>query len=117
MKEIICQHARQIICRHLNTKEKTAYDILNDLELLKNQHPAGQIFSIVFDHFINMYVVIQNNKEGVSNEEAPVQEEEITSMEEAIEKVEEETKPKKRATKKAEKVEEAQEEAKTETQE
>ncbi len=64
---------------------------------------------------------VMEAKEGVSNEEAPIQEEaEVTSMEEVANKVEEETKPKKRTTKKA-KVEEAPveatEEAKTETQE
>ena len=46
----------------INRDRKLAYDILYDLELLKNQHPAGKIFSIICDHFINMYVVANNNK-------------------------------------------------------
>lgn len=52
----------------INKDKKLAYDILHDLELLKNQHPAGKIFSIICDHFINMYVVICNNKERIPTE-------------------------------------------------
>lgn len=53
----------------INKDKKTAYDILNDLRLMKNQHPAGKIFSIVCDHFINMYVVITNSMERIPNNE------------------------------------------------
>ena len=64
---------------------------------------------------------VMEAKEGVSNEEAPIEDaEEITSMEEAIEKVEEAKQAKKttrKTAKKEEVKEEAQEEAKTETQE
>ena len=49
----------------INGDKKLAYEILYDLELLKNQHPAGKIFSIICDHFINMYVVVNNNKERI----------------------------------------------------
>lgn len=52
----------------INKDKKTAYEILSDLELLKNQHPAGKIFSIVCDHFINMYVVILNYNERIPND-------------------------------------------------
>ena len=49
----------------INRDRKLAYEILYDLELLKNQHPAGKIFSIICDHFINMYAVVNNNKERI----------------------------------------------------
>ena len=52
----------------INKDKKLAYDILRDLELLKNQHPAGQIFSIICDHFINLYVVICNNNERIPSD-------------------------------------------------
>ena len=52
----------------INKDKKMAYDILRDLELLKNQHPAGQIFSIICDHFINLYVVICNNNERIPSD-------------------------------------------------
>lgn len=53
----------------INKDKKTAYDILSDLRLMKNQHPAGKIFSIICDHFINMYVVIVNSMERIPNNE------------------------------------------------
>lgn len=52
----------------INKDKKTAYSILNDLELLKNQHPSGKIFSIICDHFINLYVVICNYNDRIPNE-------------------------------------------------
>lgn len=49
----------------ISGNKKEAYEILKDLKLLKNQHPAGKIYSIVCDHFINMYVVNKNNRERI----------------------------------------------------
>lgn len=44
-----------------------AYNILNDLKLLKNQHSPAQIFSIICDNFINMYLAVNNFKDGIPN--------------------------------------------------
>ena len=52
----------------INKDKKNAYEILSDLELLKNQHPPGKIFSIICDHFMNLYVVILNNNDRVSQD-------------------------------------------------
>lgn len=53
----------------ISKDRKLAYEILYDLELLKNQHPPGKIFSIICDHFINMYVVINNNSARIPSAE------------------------------------------------
>ena len=54
----------------ISRNKKTAYNILNDLKLLKNQHPAGQIYSILCDNFINMYICAQNASERISESES-----------------------------------------------
>ena len=42
-----------------------AFKVLNDLKLLKNQHAPGQIFSIICDNFLNMYISFNNYKEDI----------------------------------------------------
>lgn len=53
----------------VNGKKKEAYLIFSDLKLLKNQHPSSQIFYIICDNFMNMYLTLNNSKEGISNSE------------------------------------------------
>jgi len=49
----------------IHRNKRQAYTILNDLKLLKNQHAPGQIFSIICDNFINMYIAVNNSKERI----------------------------------------------------
>lgn len=52
----------------IGRKKAEAYRALNDLKLLKNQHSPGQIFSIICDNFMNMLIVLNNTKEGISQD-------------------------------------------------
>ncbi len=68
VKKTIEDRVFQLSDAIINKDKKTAYDILTDLKLLKQQHPAGQIFSLVCEHFVNMYVVICNNNARIPSE-------------------------------------------------
>ncbi len=54
----------------INGRKKEAFQILSDLKLLKNQHPAGQLFSIICDNFINIYISVNNSKDGITSQES-----------------------------------------------
>ena len=45
-----------------------AFEILEELKLLKNQHPANMIFALVCDHIVGMYVAAVNSKERIPND-------------------------------------------------
>lgn len=68
VKKTIEDRVFQLSDAIINKDKKTAYDILADLKLLKQQHPAGQIFSLVCEHFVNMYIVICNNSAGIPSD-------------------------------------------------
>lgn len=52
----------------INKNTKMAFEILEELKLLKNQHPANMIFALVCDHIVGMYVAAVNSKERVPND-------------------------------------------------